>query len=316
MKVRIAMPVPYEEKTIKFDGRDGNTYKTNKSTYELFERNYTVLKGVISDDIRRFAMDVWLTLENHLDFSDYILHDNSQTESGISTRKKGDVIPSGLSKGVHTSPQGVALTNYLHSVLDRHIDVQLDQTYSFSRKYFRDAYLGAHTDRPSCEISVTTCLDYKSDDGSPWKIWIRNDKDYGFAADIREPNSISDELGLIDRKSNHCYSLDLEPGDILVYQGPKIIHWRDHFVGEYSYHIFSHYAMRHHGWGTYFTENVNALKYDGRESIYHSNEGYQDENFVKWFCGSGDYSDEIIDDVYNRNMFSNIRRGKLNETHK
>ena len=29
----------------------------------------------------------------------------------------------------------------------------------------RGAYLSPHLDRPSCEISATLCLDYKSDDG-------------------------------------------------------------------------------------------------------------------------------------------------------
>lgn len=309
------MPVPYEEKTIKFTGVDGNTYKTNKFTYELFAHNYTIIRGAISEDIRRFAMDVWLTLEHNSEFSDYILHDNTQTEKEISPRKKGDVIPSGLSKGVHSSPQGVALTNYVHSILDRHIDLLLDQTYSFSRKYFRDSYLGAHTDRPSCEISVTTCLDYKSDDGSPWKLWVRGDRDYGFAGDQEICNSISDELGLTDRKFNNCYSLELEPGDILVYQGPKIIHWRDHFVGDYSYHVFCHYTMQNSGWGTYFTPGENVLKYDGRESIYHSNQDGPKETFKKWFSKSG-WPDETIHEVYNRNIFSNIRKEKLNETYK
>ena len=35
--------------------------------------------------------------------------------------------------------------------------------------HHRGAYLNAHVDRPSCEISTTICLDYKSDDNSPWK---------------------------------------------------------------------------------------------------------------------------------------------------
>ena len=33
--------------------------------------------------------------------------------------------------------------------------MDLQETYSFSRKYERGAYLKAHADRPSCEISAT-----------------------------------------------------------------------------------------------------------------------------------------------------------------
>ena len=33
----------------------------------------------------------------------------------------------------------------------------------------------------------------------------------------------------------------LEPGDILLYQGPNAPHWRDYLLGDYSYHIFLHF---------------------------------------------------------------------------
>ena len=36
--------------------------------------------------------------------------------------------------------------------------MDLRETYSYTRKYDRGAYLRAHTDRPSCEISATVCL--------------------------------------------------------------------------------------------------------------------------------------------------------------
>ena len=35
--------------------------------------------------------------------------------------------------------------------------------------------------------------------------------------------------------------MSLEPGDILLYQGPNIPHWRDYLLGEYSYHLFVHF---------------------------------------------------------------------------
>ena len=56
--------------------------------------------------------------------------------------------------------------------------MDLVETYSYTRKYERGAYLTSHTDRPSCEISATLCLDYQTDDNKPWKIWLQNDENY------------------------------------------------------------------------------------------------------------------------------------------
>ena len=118
--------------------------------------------------------------------------------------------------------------------------MDLRETYSYTRKYVRGAYLGSHTDRPSCEISATLCLDYLTDDNTPWPIWVRNDKNYaGVDAEIvkNESQDIPQRL----RKENNCTSVSLEPGDILLYQGPNIPHWRDYLLGEYSYHLFVHF---------------------------------------------------------------------------
>ena len=47
--------------------------------------------------------------------------------------------------------------------------MDLRETYSYTSKYVRGAYLGSHTDRPSCEISATLCLDYLTDDNTHGK---------------------------------------------------------------------------------------------------------------------------------------------------
>ena len=36
-------------------------------------------------------------------------------------------------------------------------------------------------------------------------------------------------------------SIELELGDVLLYQGPNIPHWRNTLVGDYSYHMFLHF---------------------------------------------------------------------------
>ena len=112
--------------------------------------------------------------------------------------------------------------------------MDLQETYSFSRKYERGAYLKAHADRPSCEISATLCLDYKTDDNKPWSIWVDNTFDY-----VNNPTEIFDDTQAVPiRKRKTARRIDLEVGDLLLYQGPNVAHWREYLLGEYSYHIF------------------------------------------------------------------------------
>jgi hypothetical protein len=89
-------------------------------------------------------------------------------------------------------------------------------TYSFYRVYRRGQELIPHTDRPSCEISVTVSygFDYKGKDYS-WPIFMGGTP------------------------------VVLEPGDGAVYRGCDIEHWRDPLnVPQNSYHVqcFYHYV--------------------------------------------------------------------------
>ena len=43
-----------------------------------------------------------------------------------------------------------------------------------------------------------------------------------------------------ERLKNGAKKVDLEVGDVLLYQG-NIPHWRDEFLGDYSYHMFLHF---------------------------------------------------------------------------
>ena len=72
-------------------------------------------------------------------------------------------------------------------------------TYSYSRVYLEGDDLARHTDRPSCEYSVTVNV---ACDGEPWPIWMQ----YGDT----EPTKIT-----------------LNSGDAVVYKGCDVHHWRN-----------------------------------------------------------------------------------------
>ncbi len=93
--------------------------------------------------------------------------------------------------------------------VEKEINAKLFSTYSYWRMYTFYAELKKHSDRPSCEISVTACIDHS---GKEWPIYMGDNP------------------------------IVLEPGDACIYQGTKILHERKEFYGEYNAQVFFHYV--------------------------------------------------------------------------
>ena len=92
--------------------------------------------------------------------------------------------------------------------------LELIPCYTYARIYKFGDELHRHKDRPSCEISGTMNLG-----GDPWPIKL-------------EP---SGETGL------EGVTVDLNPGDMLIYRGTHVEHWRDPFQGYDCGQVFIHY---------------------------------------------------------------------------
>ena len=92
---------------------------------------------------------------------------------------------------------------------------ELIPQYTYARIYKNGSDLKIHSDRPECQYSVTLSLggDYKK----PWPIWI---KDY--AGNMNE--------------------VPLDAGDMVVYHGTELEHWREKFDGNMQYQLFMHYV--------------------------------------------------------------------------
>jgi hypothetical protein len=289
-KVRkIAMPVQFEDRTIQYvvedaisedikKGKGGTVLagSTNPETWKFMKEGYVILRDFIPKDIITMAMDTWLRMEldpqmsEHLELEHLIIDHKAPEDSFYK------------SNGMWCSPMGVALHRWLWEALKDVIDLNLQETYSYTRKYDRGAYLKAHADRPSCEISATICLDYKTDDNKPWPIWVDNSRDW-----INTPNEIFEKTQAIPiRKRKTAKRIDLEVGDVLLYQGPNVAHWREYLLGEESYHMFLHFYNKTTNMGqmpgmdTVFDAQPDYIKiqndpvfpcrYDGRASRYHT----------------------------------------------
>ena len=109
--------------------------------------------------------------------------------------------------------------------MEKHTDLKLSPTYSYARIYKNGDTLFRHKDRYSCEVSTTMNLG-----GERWPIFVEPDSSKGRFEDKKY---ISDNTPGI--------KIDLEPGDMLVYSGCEIEHWREPLMGKNHAQVFLHY---------------------------------------------------------------------------
>jgi len=133
----------------------------------------------------------------------------------------------------YADPLMEAVLLKIQKTIESITDLSLHPTYSYYRIYRSGDELVNHTDRPSCEISATVCFDYEySNKDFQWPIYMNGT------------------------------ALILEPGDIAVYRGCEVPHWRDKFIGEEDdWHIqgFFHYVDVNGPYENYM--------YDGRSTV-------------------------------------------------
>ena len=105
-------------------------------------------------------------------------------------------------------------------VMKKETGLQLIPTYSYARLYKKGDILYRHKDRSSCEVSCTLNLG-----GDPWPIFI----------DGTGANSIlsgSETTTVVKPNAPKGTKVLLEVGDMLVYSGCELEHWREPFEGE------------------------------------------------------------------------------------
>ncbi len=106
-----------------------------------------------------------------------------------------------------------SLSVILNNKMNEIADLKLFPTYTYARIYYKDAILKPHTDRPSCEYSTTICIDSTD----LWNFFI---KDKGGKENV----------------------LKLNPGDMCVYSGCELEHWREPYEGTQQIQCFLHYV--------------------------------------------------------------------------
>jgi len=111
-------------------------------------------------------------------------------------------------------------------IMEKQTGLKLIPTYSYARIYKKGDILHRHKDRFSCEISTTLNLG-----GDSWPIYIEPNPKMGKV--VEDKSYISENTKGI--------KVDLKPGDMLVYRGNLLEHWREEFKSQDCVQVFLHY---------------------------------------------------------------------------
>ena len=177
----------------------------------VFQKNkYSILKGAISREIADFAFSYFLNKRKTARFLFDQKYISPFTEYwGIWNDEQ---VPNTYS---HYSDMVMeTLLLKVKPVMEKHTGLKLSPTYSYARIYKKGDVLARHKDRYSCEISTTLNLG-----GDEWPIYL-------------DPTGKKGQAGV---------KVVLKPGDMLIYSGCELEHWREEFTGKDCAQVFLHY---------------------------------------------------------------------------
>ncbi len=151
-------------------------------------------------------------------------------------QSNSEIIENDASKlGYYADPLIEVMLKQCQPAIEQHTGLLLEPTYSFSRVYQEEEELTPHTDRPSCEISVTINV---ACTGDIWPIWMQYEN--------------SDPVKFM-----------LNPGDAVIYKGCEATHWRRKLPeGQINVQFMLHYVAKNGPYAEYKFDKREALSLD------------------------------------------------------
>jgi hypothetical protein len=173
---------------------------TEISSPEFFKKNkYVVVKNALCEEAAEIA-------GNSLIVDEAIGSGNTVDQSQVVG-----------ATSFYSSPICEAIMLQMRRKIEDATGLQLVPTYAFARVYRWGDDLKKHKDRPSCEISATLTLNFKSKE--LWPIWVKS----------------------VEGKDT---SIELDIGDLMVYRGCEVEHWREPLNDGIWMQVFVHYIDR------------------------------------------------------------------------
>ena len=193
----------------------------------MFKKNkYKVLRGAISKELASFVYSYFLKKRQVARF----LFDQKYLSPFTSYWGVWNDHQAPNSYSHYADVAMETLLEALRAKMEKETGYKLNETYAYARIYKTGDVLTRHIDRYACEVSTTLHLG-----GDPWSIYL-------------DPTGKKGQAGI---------KIDLEAGDMLIYSGCDLEHWREEFKGKDCGQVFLHYNDAK-------KKTSKANKFDGR----------------------------------------------------
>ena len=200
-------------------------------------KKYQIIRGALSKELANFIFNYMMLQRDAVDF---MVKNNKVNPANpfIGTRTDQQ-IPGAYSKYGDWVME--TLLQYMRPIMKAKTGMDLVPTYSYTRLYEKGNILHRHKDRPSCEISTTLHLG-----GEEWPIYM-------------DPTGADNIVSGSETTTIHKpgapkgVRVDLKVGDMLIYSGCELEHWREPFEGNVCSQVFLHY---NHANGPYAKTNL------------------------------------------------------------
>jgi len=186
-------------------------------------KKYQVIRQALSKELSNFIFNYMMLQRDAVDF---MMKNNKVNPYNPLIGTRTDIqIPGSYAKYGDWVME--TLLQYMRPIMKAKTGMDLIPTYSYTRLYEKGNKLKRHKDRPSCEVSTTVHLG-----GNPWPIFL----------DPSGADFVIDESKEIHKPgAPKGIQVDLKIGDMLIYSGCELEHWREPFQGNVCSQVFLHY---------------------------------------------------------------------------
>lgn len=200
---------------------DNSLEELYKNTTEYFKENkYLVLKGFLDENMAGLLYQYCLVKVQQIDFKSMFAKEDYRPE--WDGRFGDEQAP--ISYNCYGDAMMETILAASTKTLSQYVGFKLVPNYSYWRLYQQNEVLLRHRDRESCEISATLCLGYNTSN-------LDQDKHSGY----------NWPMFVETKDDSDGVPINLEPGDLILYRGCDVEHWRERFLGMNHAQVFFHY---------------------------------------------------------------------------
>ena len=199
------------------------------------KKKYQVIRGALSKELANFIFNYMMLQRDAVDLM--VKNQKVNPFNPLIGTREDKQVPGAYSKYGDWVME--TLLQYMRPIMKAQTGMDLVPTYSYTRLYEKGNILRRHKDRPSCEVSTTVHLG-----GDEWPIFL----------DPSGQSFVIDEYKNIHKPgAPKGIQVDLKVGDMLIYSGCELEHWREPFQGNVCSQVFLHY---NHATGPFATTNL------------------------------------------------------------